>query len=458
MADEPVEKKDESAEDSGATAEGTPDDSAAAAGTDAAVADGEAGGDSGEAAAEAPADAEGSGEAEAGDAGAAVAVMEAEAPAEPVTPDLDFVRDVMNSGGGDLKKCYQCATCSVVCNLTPDDHPFPRKEMQWAQWGLKDKLMGSPDIWLCHQCSDCVAQCPRDAKPGKVLQAVAKMTISNYSIGGITKALGNIGGTILMAIIPIAVILIAIAAQGNFSDIPRPHGEIVYSEFMDIYRAIDPIFTIAAAFAVIMFIIGGRKYWNDMMARHLKSGGRKPAKGFFGNLGPTLSEFLAHKRFRECDETKDRANAHLLVFYAFVGLALTTAWAVLYIDFMGIESPFSFMNPIKWLGNISAAAGIIGIILVIVYRFMHAERVGMGSYFDWLLIITILIILASGIGAEMLRVADVAAAAYPTYAVHLMSILFLFIYAPFSKMAHMVYRFVALVFARATGRDTGIGM
>ncbi len=420
MADESVEKKDESAEGADAAAEQK------------------------EEAAEVTSE-----------EAAPVAV---DVPAETVTPDIGFVKDVINSGGADLKKCYQCATCSVVCNLTPDDNPFPRKEMQWAQWGLKDKLMGSPDIWLCHQCSDCVAQCPRDAKPGKVLQAVAKMTISNYSIGGVTKALGNIGGTILMAIIPIAVILIAIAVQGNFSGIPRPGGEIVYSEFMDIYRVIDPLFTIAAIFAVIMFIVGGRKYWKDMMTRYQAAGGKVPAKGFFANLGPTLSELMAHKRFRECDETKDRANAHLLVFYAFLGLALTTAWAVLYIDFLHIESPFALSNPIKWLGNISAAAGIIGITMVIIYRFVHSEKLGMGSYFDWLLILTILLILASGIGAEMLRLADLAPAAYIVYAIHLMSILFLFIYAPFSKMAHMVYRLVALVFARATGRDVGVGV
>ena len=41
-----------------------------------------------------------------------------------VEPDLDFVRELKAAGGDTLKKCFQCATCSVVCGLSNEPSPF----------------------------------------------------------------------------------------------------------------------------------------------------------------------------------------------------------------------------------------------------------------------------------------------------------------------------------------------
>lgn len=374
-----------------------------------------------------------------------------------ISPDLNFVRDVIASGGESLKKCFQCATCSVVCNVTPDDKPFPRKEMIHAQWGLKDKLFSNPDIWLCHQCSDCTAYCPRGAKPGEVLGAVRKLSIQHYAFPKfLGKWVGELKYIPILFAIPVLVLLLVLASLGHLSlsDIPKGEdGGISYAEFMPaIY--IEVIYGAVSAFAVFVFVLGIYRYWKDMVAAVGESRWKMILKGsILYTIIATLVEIMLHKRFRKCEVTRGRANSHLLVFYGFIGLAITALWGFWYLYGLGWESPYPLTDPMKWLGNLSALALIIGITLVVINRNKNKIKAGLGSYFDWLFIVVIYAIVVTGILSEVLRLANIAALAYPIYFTHLVFVFFLFAYAPFSKMAHMVYRATAMVFAKQTERE-----
>jgi quinone-modifying oxidoreductase subunit QmoC len=362
-----------------------------------------------------------------------------------IKPDLNFVKEIIASGGESLKKCYQCSTCTVVCNVTPDDKPFPRKEMLYAQWGLKDKLISNPDVWLCHQCSDCTAHCPRGAKPGEVLGAIRKMTIKEYApVGFLACMVGDFKYLLLLLALPLIIFLGIIGYRGNLYGFPE--GEIVYAKLIPV-PAIDTVFILAASFAALCFVLGIRKYWNAMSA------GATPKGNIVDSIKETIIEILAHKRFQKCNVTKARSTSHLLVFYSFAGLAVTTTWAIVYLYGFHWESPYPQYDPMKILGNVSAVALLFGITLVTKNRLDNAEKAGGGSYFDWLFIAVIYSIVLTGILSELLRLADIAPAAYPVYIVHLTSVFFLFAYAPFSKMAHMVYRTTAMVFARNAERE-----
>ncbi|MEW6584608.1 MAG: quinone-interacting membrane-bound oxidoreductase complex subunit QmoC [Nitrospirota bacterium] len=404
---------------------------------------------------------------EAGETPEAKETVKASEPYTGVTlkPDLEFVNEIIKGGGESLKKCYQCATCSVVCNLTPQDSPFPRKEMIQAQWGMKDKLFGNPDIWLCHQCSDCTAYCPRGAKPGEVLNAVRKLSIEHYAVPSfLGKMVGSPGSLVPLLAVPAVIFFLILTFLGhlNLDAIRNEAGKIAYSALLPSYF-IDGVFVPIFFFAVASLAIGISKYWKDMK----KATGAEPRVSIGSAVSETIGDILTHKRFEKCNVAIDRKLAHMLVLFSFIGLAITTAWAVLYLYGYEImealgkhpypwllgKSPYPLTNPMKILANASALGLLIGIVMVINNRKKNQEKAGKGGYYDWLLIYIIFAIMASGILSELVRLADIAVLAYVIYYVHLIVVFFLFAYAPFSKMAHMLYRATAMVFAKTVNRE-----
>jgi quinone-modifying oxidoreductase subunit QmoC len=63
----------------------------------------------------------------------------------------------------------------------------------------------------------------------------------------------------------------------------------------------------------------------------------------------------------------------------------------------------------------------------------------------------------SGIMSQILRVADLAGAAFFTYYLHLIFVFYLLAYAPQTKFGHIFYRPVALIYARFSGRTRELG-
>lgn len=376
-----------------------------------------------------------------------------------VDPDLQFIKNVTSSGGDTLKKCYQCATCSTICPISPDDKPFPRKEMIWAQWGLKDKLVKDPDVWLCHQCSDCTAYCPRDAKPGEVMGALRKASMIHYSpIPIIAKLASSIGGMIILFIIPVVVLLLGLKLNGKLDaflggQINPDEGRIVFSYIFPQLSLVDPTFIAAAFFAVISAYLGIKKFWGDINDSTVPTEDRMDLKS---SIITTVKEILTHSKFKECGESKSRTTAHLLVFWAFVGLFIVTN-AVLLIHWfhplLGPDTPLSLLHPVKILANISGIALILGIIMIIGNRMKAAGQQGIGSFFDWSLIFIIGGVGVTGFLAEIVRIMGAVKPAYFVYFLHLMFVFYLFAFMPYTKFAHIIYRTAALVYVKYTGRE-----
>lgn len=368
-----------------------------------------------------------------------------------IKPDLQFIQRVIAAGGDTVKQCYQCDTCSVVCNLAPDSKPFPRKEMLQAQWGLKD-VIKTPDIWLCHQCSDCTVHCPRGAKPGEVLAVLRQMCIEHYAIPPIlARMVGDLKFLPLLIAFPVALLLVVLKVLeflGVNKGIAIPEGTIVYSKLFHTY-AVDVVFLGASAWAVFVLAQGAMRFWKDINTSPWKI---KAEGGLLGHLYHTLVDILMHNRFKMCETTFARSLNHLLLVFGFIFLALVTGWAFLKEWVFHQPSPYGFFTPFKFLALAGTVLLLYGIIQIYQARQANAEKAGYGTYFDWQLIYIITAVGITGAGSWLFRLVEIKMLAYPTYFLHLTSVFMLFFYAPYTKLAHLVFRTVAMLYARMSDR------
>ncbi len=387
-----------------------------------------------------------------------------------VQPDLKFIDEVVGLGGDTLKKCFQCATCSVVCPISPDTGPFPRKEMIAASWGLKDKLMADGDIWLCHNCGDCSDLCPRGAKPGDVLAALRSVAITEYAQPkAIAKAVNDPKKLPFLIGIPAIWFALLAFITMNFGgtmtrifhgiglEWSHSHGAahhvIAAANFFSTWF-VDLTFVPLSIFVAVIFGLGLKRFVTAIHENAVAEGKTDKTelnwKEFFQAMTRVIPVVLRHEKFNECETNRDRSTAHMMVLYAFIGLAAVTSIFFFVLYFFHIPGPYSQLNPVKWLANISGIALIIGSSLMIKNRLAKEDQVS--TYQDWYILGIVFALGVTGLLTEMSRLAGYAGFSYFIYYLHLIAIFNLFAFLPFSKMAHLVYRFFAMTYAEYGNR------
>lgn len=390
-----------------------------------------------------------------------------------VKPDLEFIKYLKGAGGDTLKKCYQCATCSVVCPLSKDGKPFPRKEMIWSQWGLKENLVADPDVFLCHQCGDCSAYCPRGAKPGDVLGAIRAYAYKFYGWPGpLANLCSSAKGLPVLVAFPAIVIFFLWLASFAIGNTPMHY---LNQESFDVngyqkffgswdfhYYAKNIAFIVAFAasslcLAIFAFYMGVTKLWKGMAKEaNVNSEFRPSVKQYVVDFfWPAVKEILQHNRFRECTENEWRVKGHMPIMFAFMTLYVVTCWSLFKNDVLGVfvdpkfHGPMLLWDPFKIAANIAAIALLYGVYVLWTNRKRSEAASGSkGAFYDWFLLWIIAAVGITGLGAEVLRWMGLMIPGYLVYFLHLVSIMMLFLYTPYTKLAHLVYRTTAMTFEK----------
>jgi quinone-modifying oxidoreductase subunit QmoC len=380
--------------------------------------------------------------------------------ATALKPDLDFKRRILGLDAPDLTGCYQCGTCSAVCPISTPDNPFPRKEMAWVQWGLKERALANSSIWSCHQCGLCSTYCPRDAKPANVMAALREYSLGYYAVPRFLGAwLASPRYLPVLFAIPVAILLAVLAVTGHLTSLP--HGRIVFTKFIP-DGFVEIFYVVATALALLGGALGGLRYL-DAMCRQAGLSGALDLKD---RVLPTLRTIFSHRQFSACttDRVGDRPtyrehahHAHLAVFYGFLALVVTTTSVAIGTWVFNYREPWPLWHPVKILGNVGGAALILGLAIFLIRRIVDGSRTGKSTYSDWLFLVILVLTALTGFAAESTRLAGLPAVAYPTYFVHLVFIFFLLVYFPYSKFGHVAYRSAAMLYNATPAAQTRSG-
>lgn len=360
-----------------------------------------------------------------------------------ITPDIKFKKELRKVSKAPLNECIQCGTCSVVCSLAPDERPFPRKEMIWAGWGLKEKLIANGDVWLCHQCGDCSTYCPRGVKPADVLSAVRQISYWEYAQPKFLGAMLSHPKWLFIALlIPIVIISAILLLAGTFS---IPDGPVNYSAFFP-HGWLNSSFTLITLLSYGLALRGLIRFRKDMK-RNFPEFTMK--HGFFKCFMQSLRSIMSHSKFGDCSSQRARRVAHFLVFYGFVLLLFVTAYAI--VAAITHNYPLGLFNPFKIAGNFAGLMLIAGLGMMIFNRLFNKKNFGNSNYSDWLLLVSLFLLTISGAVVEAARFLDWGSA-YHLYFFHLVCVWFVIIYLPYTKFGHLLYRTLAMMFATSVGR------
>jgi len=355
---------------------------------------------------------------------------------------MGFKRELSRLSGSRLNQCMQCGNCSAVCSLAPAHKPFPRKEMIWSGWGLKSRLMGNVDIWLCYQCGDCSSHCPRDIKPSDVISALRQLSYRHYARPRFLGKLVSDPKLLPLAIaIPVLVIIAILSLAGTFR---IPEGEVDYSAFFP-HGLLNAAFSAITLFFYSLAALGIGRFWKDM--KTLIPPGEKGTKSL--PLLRVFGEILSHSSFSGCGSRKSGKYAHMLLFFGFLLLVLVTLYAIW--ATISHNYPLPPGNVFKIMGNLASVMIYAGLGIMAWQRMSNRKVFGKSGYADWLLLVAIALLTLSGTLVQLARFGDWAMA-YHLYFFHLVAVWFVIMYLPFTKLGHIFYRSTALLYARSIGR------
>jgi citrate/tricarballylate utilization protein len=338
-----------------------------------------------------------------------------------------------------MQICNACRYCETFCAV------FPAMTRRLEFNALDAHYLAN----LCHSCGACLHACqyaPPHEFAVNVPRAMAQVRQKTYEVhawpaafgalyrrNGLVVALATAGALALFLVLVLAMrgTLLHAPLAGNFYAV-FPHNLLV------------GMFGAAFGWAVLALGVGATKFWRE------QSPGRSlPGAGVEAAHNALALTYLDGGHGDGCNESDDRFTLlrrrfHHLTFYGFLLCFASTCVATLYAYALRLSAPYPLLSlpvVLGTLGGLGLLAGPAGLLWLNLRRHpLHGDpqQRPMDRAFIVLLFATSLT------GLALLAWRDTGAMA-ALLAVHLGTVLALFLTLPYGKFAHAVYRSAALL-------------
>jgi ferredoxin/nitrate reductase gamma subunit len=384
--------------------------------------------------------------------------------AATTTVDLGLYPELQRYGATDISACFSCGTCTATCPMSQTDATFPRRVIRYAQVGMKDALLSTKELWSCYQCGECAETCPTQADPSEFMAASRRYAIASYDRTQIARTMYTrpVVATVFAVLLAAFFALFMYSAHG-----PQSGESLAIFEFIPegLIHNTGIVVMILVVLAGLSGVLG--------MARRI---GRREGVGLSDVLGSRAAigrsaraawiavgrESLGQVGFREdCDADEATAEAplawyrrrwllHAATLWGFLGLLAATGldYGLALIGMKATGTPVPVWYPVRLLGTVAGMALVYGVTMLIIDRYRAANRsVKRSTTADWMLLGLLWVTGVTGFILELaLYLPSAPAWGYWVFLIHVSVALELVLLAPFMKLAHAVYRPVALFF------------
>lgn len=345
------------------------------------------------------------------------------------TINFGFEKKIRRYGAKDFNACFNCGTCTAICDLSDAENSFPRKMVRNTVLGLEDDIRESLDPWLCYYCGDCSKSCPRQADPGNLMMALRRYLTSKYDWTGLSGLLyRNLGGYI------IAFLLIIGGVTGAyFSDVFSKDEWLHYGHLFEMF-AIGGVF-------VLILLPNLIRMWYLTVWKTTK---KFKIKNYFVAIGDLLIHMFTQKRSLDCDkEQRDKVwwLEHFLLVLSYLSLLFTTV----FLNWFGTE----YLAVIVMGYVFSAAIFIVTTDFVIRRIRKKTEKSKFTHPSDWFFVIWLGMMGVSAFAVRLLIDVKGLENAFGVYLFHLIVLVqWALIIVPFGKWTHFLYRSFAMYFEK----------